>query len=190
MAAAIPDKALQGWATEWRPYCADRYAIHFSGATQVDGMWGYHPLYSFPAHSLPPTTLNLIAVARQPGAPLWRQIVPGAENPEFVVANEDRALYHALAVLSGNFAAFLWNEASREMAQSFGLEPGRVLAPYVAGVVDRFRESPENSLTGPIARKDRVTVESNLAALAGAPRLEALYRAFLAAAWPDWEREK
>jgi len=72
---------------------------------------------------------------------------------------------------------------------SVGLAPDAVLAGYLAGVVERFRESPLDSMTGPVARRDRASVEANLAALAGEPRLTALYQAFLSSAWPDFEKD-
>lgn len=185
VAAAIPDDALGGWFERWRGALGRKNAIHFSGARVIDGLRGYHPLYSFPPSALPPAEFGRIAIAREPGAASFAQILPGADNPEFVVGDEDRALYHALAVVSGNFAAHLWNETAAAVAARLGPEAGGALGPYFASVVDRFRESPLSSLTGPVARRDSATIRANLAALAGEPRLQALYRAFLASAWPD-----
>jgi hypothetical protein len=185
--AALPDDVLSGWAEEWATAARGRPAIHFSGARLFPGLWSYHPLYSFPQTILPPETLLGIAFARQEGAPPLAEIFPGAENPEFLVRNEDRALYHALAVLSGNFASAIWNESARAFAGRLGVDPA-VLAPYLAGVVERFAESPLDSLTGPIARRDRETVRMNLEALKNEPKLAALYRAFLTAWWPEFDR--
>lgn len=187
VAAAIPDSALAGWAETWRRACANKTVIHFSGALSVDGLFSYHPLFSFPKSQLSPAAMQAIAIARQEGAPPFAEIVPGALNPEFVVADADRAYYHALAVLSGNFASFLWNETAKGFSERLAIAPETVLASYFAGLVDRFRESPFDSLTGPVARRDRTTVEANLAALENDPKLTGLYRAFLAAAWPDFD---
>ena len=41
-------------------------------------------------------------------------------------------------------------------------------------------------MTGPVARRDERTVAVNLKSLEGAPRLVALYRAFLSSAWEDY----
>lgn len=185
VAAAIPDDRLLAWFQEWRGEIGSRLAIHFSGALTIGGMRGYHPLYSFPKTPLPPQTMAAIAIAREEGAPPFGAVLPGAANPEFAVRAADRPYYHALAVLSGNFAAHIWNEAAKGFAARFGLPPETMLAGYLAGVVDRFRESPFNSMTGPVARQDAQSVAANLEALAGEPRLKALYEAFLASAWPD-----
>jgi predicted short-subunit dehydrogenase-like oxidoreductase (DUF2520 family) len=99
--------------------------------------------------------------------------------------NEDRAFYHALAVVSGNFAAHLWNEAAAAFAARITPNAGDILSDYFGSVVARFRESPTASLTGPVARRDGATVKANLDALAAEPRLQSLYRAFLDSAWPD-----
>lgn len=186
IAAAIPDGALAGWAETWRDAAAGKPLLHFSGALIVGGMWGYHPLYSFPRDPLPFETMRSIAFARQEGSPTLGEIMPGAQNPEFIVNDNDRAYYHALAVLSGNFAAHLWNEAAKGFAGRLKVAPEIVLASYLAGVVDRFRESPFDSLTGPVARRDRASVEANLKALENEPRLKALYEAFVLSAWPGF----
>ena len=185
VAAAIPDDALTGWFDQWRPALQGRRAIHFSGARVIPGLAGYHPLYSFPNAPLDPAEFGRIAIAREPDAAPFAAILPGATNPEFVVRDEDRAFYHALAVVSGNFAAHLWNETAAAFAARLGPGATEVMTAYFGSVVDRFRENPLASLTGPVARRDAATVRANLGALSGAPRLEALYRAFLASAWPD-----
>lgn len=186
VAAAIPDSALARWAEDWRAAVGARPAIHFSGAMTIAGVNAYHPLYSFPKAPLAPQALAQAAIARETGTPRFSDLLPGAANPELEVAPQDRAFYHALAVLSGNFAAHLWNETARAFAGRFDAAPGRILSGYLAGVVERFAESPLDSLTGPAARRDAASVEANLAALADDPRLAALYRAFLASAWPDY----
>lgn len=186
VAAAIPDDALDQWRTDWAGDTGERRAIHFSGARVVKGMTGYHPLYSFPRAALEPVAMGSIAIAREEGAPPFADMVPGATNPEFVIKAADRALYHALAVVSGNFAAHLWNATAEAFARRFHIAPETVLSPYFASLVDRFAEAPLDSLTGPVARRDARTVELNLDALREDPQLQSLYRAFLASAWPEF----
>lgn len=188
VAAAIPDDALGGWFDRWRGPLAGKRAIHFSGARVIRGLPGYHPLYSFPPSPMAPADFGRIAIAREPSALSFAELLPGARNPEFVVRNEDRAFYHALAVISGNFAAHLWNETAAAFSERLGPDAGAVMGAYFDSIVDRFRESPAASLTGPVARRDAATVKANLDALEGAPRLQALYRAFLDSAWPHREK--
>lgn len=186
VAAAIPDSALAGWAETWREAIAGKLAVHFSGALLVDGLWSYHPLYSFPREALPLETMRAVAFARQAGAPPLADAMPGANNAEFIVQDADRAYYHALAVLSGNFAAHLWNEAAKGFSGRLKVAPEMVLASYLGGLVERFRESPFDSMTGPVARRDRASVDANLKALESEPKLRALYEAFVISAWPGF----
>lgn len=186
VAAAIPDGALQEWAAHWREDLAGRQAIHFSGAVVVEGLWSYHPLYAFPPSALSPETMRGVPFAREENAPPIADLIPGAPNPDFIVKDEDRAYYHALAVLSGNFASFLWNKAAMGFSGRLKIAPDAIVAAYLSGLVDRFREHPFDSMTGPIKRRDRATVEANLAALEGEPELRALYVMFLSLAWPNF----
>jgi hypothetical protein len=183
-AAAIPDDALDGWLETWRDQLAGKRAFHLSGARVIEGLPGYHPLYSFPKTPLAPAQFGAIAIAREPGAAPFAEIIPGANNPEFEVAPADRAFYHALAVVSGNFAAHLWNETAAAFAERLGPKGGEIFSAYFVSLVDRFRESPLASMTGPVARRDAGTVAANLKALEGSPRLYALYQSFLESAWP------
>lgn len=186
VAAAVPDGKIEPWREHWAADIAAKPAIHFSGAAEIDGMHAFHPLYSFPPHSVDPVILETVAFACPRGGPSFRELFPGAPNPHFEIHASERARYHTLAVLSGNFAAHLWNATAPAMTKQSGLEPIAILGPYLQSVVDRFLESPEGSLTGPVARKDKETVAANLEALESAPELKALYEAFLRAAWPDY----
>lgn len=186
IAAAIPDDLIAPWFARWRHALSGKRAIHFSGARVIDGLPGYHPLYSFPTAPISIDAFGAIAIAREPGAAAFADILPGAPNPEFFVRNEDRAYYHALAVVSGNFAAHLWNETASAFAARLGPGAEGALGAYFESVVARFRESPMASATGPVARRDAATVAANLEALNAEPRLRALYLAFLRSAWPEW----
>jgi hypothetical protein len=185
VAAAIPDDRIPAWLEQWKEAIGRRTAIHFSGARNFEGMAGYHPLYSFPTTPLVPDVMARIAIVRDKGAPAFASIFSGAINPDYEIEPGDRPLYHAIAVLSGNFAAHLWNESAGVLAARFGIEPASVLGAYLSGLVDRFRERPFDSMTGPVVRKDAATIAANLKALAAEPRLKALYEAFLESAWRD-----
>ncbi len=183
---STPDSAIVKVFEKWRDRLAGKTVIHFSGALSAPGLWSFHPLFSFPTHVLPHDTLAAIPFAVEPGAPALDSVFPGAPNSTFVVAPADRALYHALAVVSGNFAAHLWNETAATFAARFPGAPPGVLADYLTGVLARFRERPTASATGPVARRDAASIDANLTALRAEPRLYALYRAYLASDWPAY----
>jgi predicted short-subunit dehydrogenase-like oxidoreductase (DUF2520 family) len=189
VAVALPDSAIAEFAHNHRNVLQHIDAIHFSGASSFDGLTAYHPLYSFPQTEIPAQQSAAILIARDAGTRPYSAIVPGACNPEIALPPGARPLYHALAVVSGNFAAHLMNEAAAAFARRFGADPA-LLAPYFGSVAARFAESPLSSMTGPVARGDAGAVATNLEALAGEPQLEALYRAFLKSAWPEYPQER
>ncbi len=188
IAAAIPDDKLESWRDEWRPSMGDKIAIHFSGAIAVDGVYSFHPLYSFPKSALSIEKIKSIAFACPSAGPAFNEIFPNAPNPHFEIAEKDRARYHALAVLSGNLVSYIWNETAKDFASLSSAPSERIMESYLNSIVERFVENPTNSLTGPIARRDRVTVNRNLAGLSNSPELKKLYEAFLETAWPDFDK--
>jgi predicted short-subunit dehydrogenase-like oxidoreductase (DUF2520 family) len=89
----------------------------------------------------------------------------------FEVAEADRALYHAGAVIGGNYLVTLYQAASRLLAEVGA--PPQAIVPLMTRTIENGFD-----LTGPIARGDWTTVEAHLRALeARAPDLVPLYRA-------------
>lgn len=92
-----------------------------------------------------------------------------------------RPLYHAAAVMAGNYPLALMSAAVMLMGEA-GVDEAaarRALEPLArTSVENAFRLGPAGALTGPIARGDAETVCGHLAALAKAPAaLASLYRA-------------
>jgi predicted short-subunit dehydrogenase-like oxidoreductase (DUF2520 family) len=91
----------------------------------------------------------------------------------FEVADGDRTLYHAAAVIGGNFVVTLHRAATRLLAD-VGAPPEAIVPLMTRTIENGF------DLTGPIARGDWTTVEAHLAALEErAPDLVPLYRALV-----------
>jgi predicted short-subunit dehydrogenase-like oxidoreductase (DUF2520 family) len=89
----------------------------------------------------------------------------------FVVADQDRTLYHAAAVIGGNFLVTLHEVAARLLVQADA--PPEAIVPLMTRTIENGFD-----LTGPIARGDWATVEAHLAALEERdPDLVPLYRA-------------
>jgi len=78
----------------------------------------------------------------------------------------DRRLYHAAAVIAGNFATVLLAEASTLLAQA-GVpeaECRALLAPLAIESIRNAVAQPNRALTGPIARGDKDVLEAHRAA--------------------------
>lgn len=130
------------------------------GPEQLDGAWG----------AISAETDDAMARAR------WLAETLGLRP--FEVADADRTLYHAAAVIGGNFLVTLHDVAARLLAE--------VGAPEAA-IVPLMTRTIENGfdLTGPIARGDWTTVDAHLAALEQRdPDLVPLYRALAEATRP------
>ncbi len=127
------------------------------GAEQLDGAWG----------AIGGDTPAALVRAR------WLAETLGLRP--FEVADPDRALYHAAAVIGGNAMVTLHRAATRLLAE-VGAPPEAIVPLMVRTIENGF------DLTGPIARGDRPTIEAHLAALEDrAPDLVPLYRALVEA---------
>jgi len=88
------------------------------------------------------------------------------------VPPESRPLYHAAAVMAGNYVVALMDAAAILM-EAAGVERGislRAFAPLVeTSAVNALRLGPVEALTGPIQRGDIVTLQSHMGALRTVP---------------------
>lgn len=148
--------------------------IAFSGALAVRGVESFHPLMTFGPKLYPLSFYEKIHFAA-PSKAAFRRAFPALRNPVFKLKAADKAFYHALCVMSGNFPHILWAECL-DAFQKLGV-PAEALGIYLQKNLDNFRAAPGKSLTGPLARNDKPTMRKNIAALPA--RLKPLYKAFV-----------
>jgi predicted short-subunit dehydrogenase-like oxidoreductase (DUF2520 family) len=98
-----------------------------------------------------------------------------------VIADADRAAYHAAASIASNLLVTL-EAAAERMAVSAGADR-QLLLPLVRATVENWAASgPERALTGPVARGDEATVTWQRAAVADrAPDLLPMFDALVEA---------
>ena len=83
-----------------------------------------------------------------------------------VIADDDRAAYHAAASIASNLLVTL-EAAAERIAATAGVDR-ELLLPLVRATVENWAElGPERALTGPVARGDEATVARQRAAVAG-----------------------
>jgi len=166
--------------------------LHASGATPVEALAPHpcagslHPLMSFPGPERAPWPAGLVpaAVDGHPAARAAATALARRLGMTPFSVQGDRRLYHAAAVLSGNFAIGLLAAGAR-LLESLGVPPEeapRLLLPLAAASLENAaRIGPAAALTGPVARGDLAVIEGHRAAIgAGAPELLPLYEALLA----------
>jgi len=157
------------------PELRDRALIHCAGAFSLPGVAGAHPLMTFAEGFYTLEEYRAIPFMVESGY-RFSDLFPALPNPHFSIDARDKAFYHALCVMAGNFPQILWRAVSDRFERQLGM-PGDVLRPYLGKVLENFLGDSRNALTGPLARGDEATVQRNLAALADDP-LAGLYRAF------------
>jgi predicted short-subunit dehydrogenase-like oxidoreductase (DUF2520 family) len=156
------------------------WIAHVSGATRLDALaphekrFSVHPLQTLTGDRGSDQLDGAFAAisGESPEALLrarWLADTLGLRP--FEVADADRALYHAAAVIGGNYLVTLHDAAARLLAE-VGAPPEAIVPLMTRTIENGF------DLTGPIARGDWTTVAAHLAALEDrAPDLVPLYRA-------------
>lgn len=177
----VSDSAIAGLLKRY-PFLQSKTLVHCSGALSVPGVAGAHPLMTFGDGLYTLEQYRRIPFMVDAGHD-FAALLPGLPNPHYAIPLEDKARYHALCVMAGNFPQVLWRTVARRFSD-LGLPP-ETLDAFLEQVVENFTRAPETALTGPLTRGDAVTVDRNLAALEG-DVLAPVYRAFLEL----WEAEE
>jgi predicted short-subunit dehydrogenase-like oxidoreductase (DUF2520 family) len=187
----VPDSALAEAAAT---IPAGPVVLHCSGSQEVEVLRPHrsagslHPLMTFPGPEVAVPVLAGVpaAVAGDPEAVTRaRELALDLGMRPFAVLG-DRRLYHAAAVIAGNFATVLLAEASAVLIQA-GVNPHEaptLLLPLAIQSLQNAAVDPRGALTGPVARGDRAVVDAHRTALrtAGLTDLLPLYDAFVARA--------
>lgn len=156
---------------------ATKILIHFSGSLVLDNCYAAHPLMTFneQLYELEKYQAMPFIVSQQ--APDFTHLLPGVPNQHYRIPDQDRAYYHALCVMSGNFTTTLWQKLLSELQQRWDIPP-EAAYPYCQQITENLLSNWQQALTGPISRGDHKTIESNLTALK-ADAFHAVYRAML-----------
>ncbi len=136
--------------------------VHFSGAFHSDKMVACHPLMTFGKSLYELSTYKKIHFGVTNVASL-QEILEFLPNPSFIIAAKDKALYHALCVLSAAGAQRIWDQSEKILAE-IGV-PSKALGPYIKQIADNYIESGAKALTGPWVRRDQKTISENIQAL-------------------------
>jgi predicted short-subunit dehydrogenase-like oxidoreductase (DUF2520 family) len=159
--------------------------VHFSGSFLSERVYGMHPLMSFGRELYGLDDYRRIAFVAEDAA-LFRRLFPALPNPVYAIRREDKARYHALCAMAGNFTGFLWAKLFHDFPATLGI-PAAAAIPYLEQVCRNIAATPaepERFLTGPIVRGDRAAVDKHLAALRG-DAYQAVYAAFARALLPE-----
>lgn len=194
---AVPDRAIEEVAESLASSgMRSGSVLHTSGARGVEplqalGRQGVscgtlHPLQTVanPRQGVAALPGSAFAVGGQPDALDWAlKIVALLEGQALNIAEQYRPLYHAAAVMAGNYVIATLDAAVALLAEA-GIERGaalKALGPLAkASLANGLSEGPVEALTGPVERGDVATVRAHLSAMAsrsGLESVESMYRA-------------
>jgi predicted short-subunit dehydrogenase-like oxidoreductase (DUF2520 family) len=176
---AISDAAIDGFLAD-NQWLTTRMVVHFCGSRAVDGAHGLHPLMTFGPDLYDLDTYRAIPFVGEYGNATFDEVFPDLANPRWSISTRDKPLYHALCVVASNFTTVLWSKAMRDFETRLGL-PASAIRPLLEQTAANTLEHGRSSLSGPIARGESSTIESDLAGLEGDPYRD-VYLAMIRAA--------
>lgn len=172
---AVPDDAIESVAKLVAPGARrGKYVVHTSGGTSIEALrsvrdagahiGSLHPLMTVPEPD--PDALAGAAVAvtceTRERAALYRIARAWGGRP-FILADEDKAMYHAAAVFASNYVvSSIW--AANAIFKTIGVNNAQpLLAPLLRATLENVIEKgPAKAITGPVVRGDLNTVRRHI----------------------------
>ncbi|MFH1726994.1 MAG: DUF2520 domain-containing protein [Pseudomonadota bacterium] len=163
----------------------NKLLVHFSGSLVIDIALGFHcpmtfaqELYSLEKYEKIPFMIEAnSSYYKVDKDEVFHEIFPELNNPYFFIPKEEKAYYHSLCVMAGNFTSILWNKIFSEFEERFSV-PAEMAHCYLDSITKNLKENYKQALTGPFERNDKATIEKNLKALEG-DDCKPIYNAFL-----------
>ena len=151
-------------------HCAGRLGSEVLRPLQEHGcpVGSLHPLQSVTGGPSDLDGAYCVFAGDQGGRDLAEELVRDAGAQFIELPVDDKAAYHAAAVLSANFiTALAWGGIQLLTAIGLDTESAQsLLNPLARGTVEHLKDTrPAEALTGPLARGDLAAVEAHLAAL-------------------------
>ncbi len=166
--SCVPDPAVASLAATW-PVHPGVVVAHCAGSLGLDVLEPHplvgsvHPLVALPDPDTGARRLHgaWFGVA---GHPWTRSVVDALAGTAVPVADGDRVVYHAAAVVASNHLVALMGQVER-LADSVDV-PLEAFLALARGALDNVAATdPATALTGPVARGDWDTVQRHLDAL-------------------------
>ncbi len=173
----INDDAIEPFFQENKNFFKNKILLHFSGHLVLDQIIDLHPLMTFGLKPYDKKTYQSTGFVTS-YADFNKDIhLPGVPNHVYEILPEKKHLYHASCVLAGNFTHLLWTKLKNNFAE-LNL-PEELYLPYLIQTLENLtQKETANTLTGPLARKDKQTIKNNLKALKNDP-YQKVYQAFV-----------
>ncbi|HEV8375349.1 MAG TPA: DUF2520 domain-containing protein, partial [Candidatus Polarisedimenticolia bacterium] len=186
---AVPDARIEAVARQWadRLSWRGRFAFHTSGALPSSVLRSleeagalvasFHPLTSLPKAAGAMGTFRGVTFGLE-GNPracaLASRLVGEMKGHVLKIPRGSKPAYHLSACLASGYLLTLLSMASALLEKRAGVARGRsrraLLRLALASIDNALRLGVADSLTGPLVRGDRITLEGHLRVLRDAPR--------------------
>lgn len=171
----INDDAIESFIKQHKR-ADDKVWIHCSGMLTTPLAESAHPLMTFADKLYDLQTYEQVTFVTEKEKLSFTQLFPKLNNQHFAIPSAQKALYHAWAVMGGNFTTLLWKWYLSELESKFGIDK-EAAHQYLKQITDNLMHSSA-PLTGPLARNDKKVISKHLNELNGTPYRK-LYEAFV-----------
>jgi len=168
-------------------FLKSKTCVHFSGAMNIDGVIGVHPLMTFGLDLYPFDVYQRTPFIIEKGIYKFRDLFPGLINPHYEIAKEQKAIYHAKCVMASNFLVLILNNYYEYLNKEIGI-PQNDTTLLIDTTLTNVKLLGIKALTGPIARGDLGTIEKNIASLKLSGE-DQLYKQFITTYFPSIKDE-
>lgn len=172
----IKDDAIESFIDQ-HPILKTTQLIHFSGCLVTANAVGIHPLFTFATELYDLDVYRSIPFFMEKNNKDFATLLPGINNPHYIINPQQKAFYHALCVMSGNFTTLLWQKFFKELETNFNI-PHQAALPYLTQITNNLNQQHKTVLTGPLVRGDQKTIQTNLNALNNDP-FQKIYQTFV-----------
>lgn len=173
----ISDQAIEPFLENHSAFVKNARVIHCSGALVTSLAASAHPLMTFGTELYSLEAYQKIPFIISDKYASLNQLLPSLPNPCYRLADEKRALYHALCVMGNNFTTILWQKVFESFEKKLNI-PAQALHPILNQTIHNLEQDYKKALTGPFIRRDHQTIHKNLAALSG-DHFRKIYEAFV-----------
>lgn len=172
----IKDDEIEKFISENKSvHLNDKLFIHFSGLLSTPLAESAHPLMTFGDNLYEQNLYQQITFITEFGRKSFKELFPELPNPSFKINSEQKPLYHAFCVMSGNFTTILWQRFF-DYLNSLNI-PKQAGYLYLQKIAENVITS-NSPLTGPIHRNDSQTINKHLIALEE-HSMKNIYKSFL-----------
>jgi len=165
----------------------DKICVHFSGAMNIDGIIGVHPLMTFGLDLYPLDIYQKIPFVIEKSEFKFRDLFPGLINPHYEIDREQKALYHAKCVMASNFLVLILNNYYEYLKKEIGIYQDDATL-LIDTTLSNVQSQGIQALTGPISRGDFGTIEKNISSLKQSGE-DQLYEKFISTYFPNIKDE-